>query len=88
MPIIRTFAPLVAGAAGMRYPTFLTFSVIGGVAWIWSMLFIGYFLGSRFPGVSKHVELVILIVIFISILPGVISVLRERGRSGAASDSP
>jgi len=85
MPIIRTFAPLVAGAAGMRYRTFLTFSVIGGVAWIWSMLFIGYFLGSRFPGVSKHIELVILVVIFISILPGIISFLRERAKARAAT---
>ena len=83
MPIIRTFAPLVAGAAGMRYPTFLTYSVLGGLAWIWSMLFIGYFLGSRFPGVSKHIELVILIVIFISVLPGIISVVRERQKARA-----
>jgi membrane-associated protein len=81
MPIIRTFAPLVAGVAGMRYRTFLTFSVIGGVAWIWSMLFIGYVLGRRIPGVEKHIEVVILVVIFISILPGIISYLRERGRA-------
>ncbi len=78
MPIIRTFAPLVAGAAGMNYRTFLTFSVLGGIAWIWSMLLIGYFLGSRFPGVSQHLEKVILLVIFISILPGIISWLRAR----------
>jgi membrane-associated protein len=51
------------------------------------MLFIGYFLGSRFPGVSKHIELVILVVIFISILPGVITFLRERKKS-RASTSP
>ena len=50
MPIIRTFAPLVAGAAGMPYRTFLTFSVLGGVAWIWSMLLIGYTAGLALPG--------------------------------------
>ena len=83
MPIIRTFAPLVAGAAGMRYRTFLTYSVLGGLAWIWSMLMIGYVLGSRFPGVSKHIEVVILVVIFLSILPGIISYLRERNRNRA-----
>ena len=81
MPIIRTFAPLVAGAAGMGYRTFLTFSVLGGVAWIWSMLLIGYFLGSRFPGVSKHLELVIIGVIALSLLPAVISWWRARGEA-------
>ena len=78
VPIIRTFAPLVAGVAAMNYRTFLTFSVLGGSFWIWSMLFIGYFLGRYVPGVERHVEVVILTVIFISILPGIVSWLRER----------
>jgi len=78
MPIVRTFAPLVAGAARMSYRTFLTFSVIGGLAWIWSMLLIGYFLGSRFPGVSEHLELVIIVVVLLSISPGIVSWLRAR----------
>ena len=78
VPIIRTFAPLVAGVAAMNYRTFLTFSVLGGTFWIWSMLFIGYFLGRYVPGVERHVEVVILTVIFASILPGILSWLRER----------
>ena len=78
VPIVRTFAPLVAGVAGMNYRTFLTFSVLGGCFWIWSMLFVGYFLGRYLPGVEKHVELVILTVIFISIVPGILSWLKER----------
>jgi len=82
MPIVRTFAPLVAGAARMSYRTFLTFSVIGGCAWIWSMLLIGYFLGSRFPGVSAHLELVIIVVVLISISPGILSWLRTRRAVG------
>ena len=77
MPIIRTFAPLVAGVGKMDYRTFLTFSVLGGTAWIWSMLMLGYFLGSRVPGVAKHIELVIIAVIFLSILPGIISWWRQ-----------
>ena len=85
MPIIRTFAPLVAGVAQMDYRTFVTYSVLGGIAWIWSMLFIGYFLGRYIPGVERHVEIVILIVIFLSILPGIISWWRERQRARAAS---
>ena len=83
VPIIRTFAPLVAGVAAMNYRTFLTFSVLGGITWIWSMLFTGYFLGRLVPGIEKHVEVVILAVIFISILPGILSWLRELRKSAA-----
>ena len=78
MPIIRTFAPLVAGVGRMSYRTFLTYSVLGGTVWIWSMLFVGYFLGRVVPGIDKHIEKVILVVIFLSILPGIISWLKER----------
>lgn len=85
MPIIRTFAPLVAGVGRMDYRTFLTFSVLGGTAWIWSMLLLGYFLGSRVPGVAKHIDLVIIAVIFVSILPGLIGWWRERNARPAAT---
>ena len=89
MPIVRTFAPLVAGAAHMNYRTFVTYSVLGGIAWIWSMLLVGYFLGSRVPGVAKYLELVILGVIFLSVLPGILSWLKARraGRTPAAAES-
>jgi len=80
MPIIRTFAPLVAGVGKMDYRTFFTFSVLGGTAWIWSMLMLGYFLGAKVPGVAKHIELVIIAVIFLSILPGIISWWRQPER--------
>ena len=83
VPIVRTFAPLVAGAAHMPYRTFLTYSVVGGIAWIWSMLLLGYFLGSRVPGVAKYLELVILGIIAVSVLPGVLHWLRGR-RTAAA----
>lgn len=83
MPIVRTFAPVVAGVADMHYRTFIAYNVIGGLAWVWSMLFIGYFLGRLVPGIDKHIEPVILVVIFLSILPGIISWVRERGKSGA-----
>ena len=78
MPIIRTFAPLVAGVARMSYKTFVTYSVLGGTLWIWSMLFVGYFLGRLVPGIDKHIEKVIIVVIFLSILPGIIGWLKER----------
>ena len=78
VPIVRTFAPLVAGAARMPYRTFVTYSVTGGIAWIWSMLLLGYFLGSRVPGVAKYLELVIIGIIAVSVLPGVLHWLRGR----------
>lgn len=78
MPIIRTFAPLVAGVAAMRYRTFLTFSIIGGLAWIWSMLLTGYLLGRYVPGVAQHVEKVIILVVLISISPAIIGGLKAR----------
>ena len=83
VPVVRTFAPLVAGAARMPYRTFLTYSVTGGVAWIWSMLLLGYYLGSRVPGVAKYLELVIIGIIAVSVLPGVLHWLRGR-RTAAA----
>ena len=81
MPIIRTFAPVVAGAAEMRYRDFIFYNILGGFLWIWSMLFIGYFLGRFVPGIDKHIEKVILIVIFLSILPGIIGWIKERRNS-------
>ena len=76
MPIVRTFAPVVAGMAKMEYRRFVSFNVIGGVAWVLSMTLIGYFLG-QFEWVRKNIELVILIVVFASILPGIIAFARE-----------
>ena len=83
MPIVRTFAPVVAGVAEMEYRSFLAFNVIGGLLWVWSMLFIGYFLGRWVPGIDKHIESVILVVIFLSILPGIIGWWRERRKLSA-----
>lgn len=78
MPIIRTFVPVVAGMAQMEYRRYTLYNVIGGLLWIWAMLFIGYFLGRYIPGVDRHIELVIVIVIFLSLLPGLIGWLRAR----------
>src|ERR1700674_4251706 len=62
MPVIRTFAPVVAGVGGMEFRTFITFNVMGAVLWIWSMNAIGFFLGSYIPGIDKHIEIVVIIV--------------------------
>jgi membrane-associated protein len=84
VPIVRTFAPAVAGAANMNYRRFVTYNVAGGVGWVWSMLLIGYFLSSVIPDVDKHIELVIVVIVFLSILPAVVEVLRSRRTKAAA----
>ncbi|MFN7459513.1 MAG: VTT domain-containing protein, partial [Gemmatimonas sp.] len=84
MPIVRTFAPVVAGVGRMHYRSFVTYNVVGGLLWIWSMLLTGYVLAKTVPGVAKHVEKIILLVVFLSILPGIIAWLKER-KSKAAS---
>lgn len=84
VPIVRTFAPTVAGAARMNYRRFVTFNIIGGILWVWSMVLIGYFLSSAIPNVDKHIHIVIAVVIFLSILPPIIEVLRHRRKEHAA----
>jgi membrane-associated protein len=76
MPVVRTFAPIVAGMGEMNYRRFLSFNVFGGLFWVVSMTGIGYFLG-KIPGVREHIEIVIMIVVFLSILPGIIAAARE-----------
>lgn len=87
MPIIRTFAPVVAGVGEMHYRSFVMYNVVGGLAWVWGMLFTGYFLGRYIPGIDQHIELVIVIVIFLSLLPGIISWLRQRRAPTITPDS-
>lgn len=84
MPIVRTFVPVVAGLGAMKFRSYTAYNVLGAVLWIWSMLFIGYFLGRMVPGIENHITKVILVVIFVSLLPGLISWARERSREPAA----
>jgi membrane-associated protein len=84
MPIVRTFVPVVAGIARMGYARYTLYNVIGGAAWVLSMTLIGYFLGSRFPGLVKHIELVIVAVVLLSLVPAVIAWLRRRRASPSA----
>jgi membrane-associated protein len=77
VPIIRTFAPFVAGIAKMPYRRFLPFDIVGGSGWVVSMTLLGYFLGGV-PVVRRHFEKFILLVIFVSILPLLLHAVQSR----------
>ena len=79
VPIVRTFAPFVAGIGKMTYSRFMTFNVTGALLWIGLLLPAGYFFGN-FDIVKKNFSLVVLAIIFISILPAIIEFIRERNR--------
>ncbi len=85
VPIVRTFAPVVAGVGQMSYKRFVSYNVIGGLAWVWGMALAGYGLASAIPDVEKKIHKIILVVIFLSILPAVIEFWRERRRGAAAA---
>ncbi len=87
VPIVRTFCPPVAGAANMPYPRYLIYDIFGGMIWVGAMILGGYFLGRTIPNISQRIHYVILVVIFLSLLPAVISILRARrdGQLPAAS---
>ena len=84
IPIVRTFAPVVAGAAEMTYRAFAVYNVTGGIGWVLSMTLTGYFLGRSVPNIEQNIHLVVAVVIFLSLLPGLIAWLRSRAGSGAA----
>jgi membrane-associated protein len=77
VPIVRTFAPFVAGVGSMTYLKFISYNVIGGMAWVAVCIFAGYFFGN-IPIVKKNFTIVIFAIIFISILPAIIEFLNQR----------
>mgnify|MGYP001600434960 CR=1 FL=1 len=78
MPGIRTFAPILAGTGKMDYPTFLSFNAIGGFLWGVGLPLLGYYLGSAIPGIDKYLLPIILLIIFLSILPSLVHIWREK----------
>lgn len=77
MPIIRTFAPFVAGIGAMTYPKFILYNIIGGIAWVCAFLLGGYFFGN-IPSVKNNFTLVIVAIIIVSVLPGFIEYWRRQ----------
>lgn len=81
IPILRTFAPVVAGVGKMQYSRFIAYNVFGGIFWVFSMTFAGYFLGRMVPNIQEQIHVVIAIVIFLSLLPGIIKLAREKWKT-------
>ena len=88
MPIVRTFAPVVAGVGKMEYRRFVSFNVFGGIGWVFSMTMLGYLLGSVYPDITKHIDKVIIVVIAVSLVPGAISYLSNRKSNRKKSQNP
>lgn len=87
VPIIRTFAPFVAGVGNMHYSRFLAFDIFGGIGWVFLMTMLGYLLGG-IPIVRQNFEKFVLLVIFLSVLPMIIQLIRSRSGSSAARPLP
>jgi membrane-associated protein len=85
VPIIRTFAPVVAGVAQMPYRRFLLYNVVGGVGWVVSMTWAGYLLGQAVPNIDRHIHIIVIIVIVLSVIPIGVEILRERRRHSTPS---
>lgn len=81
MPFLRTFAPFVAGVGAMTYPRFFLYNVIGGIAWVASFGYAGYFFGNL-PIVKQNLSLLIVVIVILSILPGIIEYIRHKRRPG------
>jgi membrane-associated protein len=76
-PIVRTFAPFIAGVGSMRYTRFLSYNIVGAVAWVGAFSYAGYFFGNL-PLVKKNLSLLILAIVVISLMPAVIGYIRQR----------
>ena len=83
IPIIRTFAPFLAGVAGMTYRRFLSYNVIGGVLWISSLVYAGFLFGN-IPWVKQNLSLIVIGIVIVSVIPAIVTFVRERrGKSQA-----
>ena len=81
VPIIRTFAPVLAGVGAMRYRRFLTYNVAGGIGWVASMTWAGYLLGQTVPNISKHMHVLVIVIIVLSCVPIAVEIYRERRKT-------
>ena len=85
VPIIRTFAPVLAGVGMMEYRRFLTYNVLGGIGWVVSMSWAGYLLGQAVPNISRHMHVLVIVIIVLSCVPIAVEVYRERRKTATRS---
>jgi len=83
IPLLRTFAPVVAGIGQMQYRRFLFYNVFGGVFWVASLTWAGYLLGTLIPDISRYIHIVVLVVIVLSMVPVVVELWKARRRTPA-----
>ena len=81
MPFARTFAPVVAGIGKMSYRRFVSFNVFGGIGWVFSMTMLGFTLGKVYPQITEQIDKLALVIIFVSLLPGIISYIANRKKT-------
>lgn len=80
VPIVRTFAPIIAGLGVMKYKTFMSYNLVGGFVWTFGVTLLGYFLGNLLPAeqVDKYLLPIIMLVVLVSLLPSIIHIIQER----------
>lgn len=78
VPIVRTFAPIVAGVSKMHYRTFLAFNIIGGFLWTTIFTYLGYFVGRQLTDMGINIEVIAIVIVFLSVLPIIIPILRDK----------
>lgn len=86
VPIIRTFAPFVAGVGAMSYPRFIVYNLVGGIAWVTLFTFLGYFFGNL-PFVQDNFSLVVIAIILLSVMPAVYEVIKARLRPSEKAEA-
>jgi len=78
VPIIRTFAPIVAGIGSMSYPTFISYNIFGGIFWVSGMLLLGYFLGGLIPNPDTYIIPIAFVIVLLSFIPIIFKMLKQR----------
>jgi membrane-associated protein len=78
VPVVRTFIPTIAGVGRMHYKTFVRYNIAGAFLWAVALPYMGYFLGTKIPGADKYIQYIVLGILFLSISPGIVHVLRHK----------
>ena len=87
VPVVRTFAPIVAGVGEMKYATFITYNIIGGVLWAFAMTFAGFFQGSLIPNIDNYILPIAIAIIVVSFLPTLFEIYKSRKKTTTVSKS-